>query len=261
MPKARKPRRRRVPHSEAEHQAEAPFADRILTEALAKAIAAVQSQKVPAEAAVRSAMEGLGAAQRGVLELSLQAAKAQAELVHRVLAKDPRLSILGEEVGSLLANAVESGLEFLDTLGSTLTSAAASPPQAEKQNTPSGPPVPTPGPTEEQQIPPSAVSDSTPPSPTPEEQPTPESQLMDVILPMIADGYSAGEPGDAVAHRICTAYPAVVPTIRQYLAMDDFLVLMWMRQQPALAQIAASDDFPRFYAQLKTGFEQIAAGA
>jgi len=26
--------------------------------------------------------------------------------------------------------------------------------------------------------------------------------------------------------------------MQKYLAMDDFLVLMWMRQQPAMAEIA-----------------------
>jgi len=42
--------------------------------------------------------------------------------------------------------------------------------------------------------------------------------------------------------------------MQKYLAMDDFLVLMWMRQQPAMAEIAKmSAGFAQFYAELEAG--------
>ena len=41
--------------------------------------------------------------------------------------------------------------------------------------------------------------------------------------------------------------------MQKYLAMDDFLVLMWMRQQPAMAEIAKDTGFAQFYAELKAG--------
>jgi hypothetical protein len=33
--------------------------------------------------------------------------------------------------------------------------------------------------------------------------------------------------------------------------MDDFLVIMWLRQQPAIAEIANDPRFPQFYAEFK----------
>jgi hypothetical protein len=48
-------------------------------------------------------------------------------------------------------------------------------------------------------------------------------------------------------------YPAAVPTTQKYLAMNGFLVLMWMRQQPATAEIAKDAGFAHFYAELKAG--------
>ena len=264
MPNAKKPPNRRSSPADARaaNNTQERFADPTLAEVLAQVISAVQSQKVPAEAALRAAMEGLSTAQKSVLELSVKAAEAQANLVHELLARDhPKLGGLQSDVTSLLTSAVESGLELLNALGFTelLTPTAASP-GAGNQKASNSSPAPTPGPPEEEQISPAAATESTPPRPETEPQSTPES-LLDPILAMIAQGYSADQPGDAVARSICADYPAAVSTIQQYLAMDDFLVLLWMRQQPALAEIAAREDFPQFYAQLKTGFEQPRADA
>ena len=38
--------------------------------------------------------------------------------------------------------------------------------------------------------------------------------------------------------------------------MDDFFLLMWLRQQPALEELAANREFPRFYAELKAEIQQ-----
>jgi hypothetical protein len=46
---------------------------------------------------------------------------------------------------------------------------------------------------------------------------------------MHADGYSSGQTGNAVSASIRAVYPAAVPTMQEYLAMDDFLVRMWGR--------------------------------
>ena len=46
---------------------------------------AIQSQKVPAEEAIKAAMETLGAAQKAALDVVLNAATAQAEVVHELL--------------------------------------------------------------------------------------------------------------------------------------------------------------------------------
>ncbi|MGD0599769.1 MAG: hypothetical protein ABR988_08100, partial [Terriglobales bacterium] len=61
------------------------------------------------------------------------------------------------------------------------------------------------------------------------------------------------QTGNAVSGSIRVLYPAAVPTMQKYLAMDDFLVLMWMRQQPAMAEIAKDTGFAQFYAELKVG--------
>jgi hypothetical protein len=90
--------------------------------------------------------------------------------------------------------------------------------------------------------------------PAPEPQPLTESQLLDAIVQIIADGYSAGS-GGAAANTIREHYPAAIPVVQRYLTMDDFLVLMWLRQQPALAEIAADKGFPRYYAELKAGIQ------
>jgi len=66
--------------------------------------------------------------------------------------------------------------------------------------------------------------------------------------------YSAGQPGNTVSRSIRVLYPGAVPTMQKYLAIDDFLVLMWMRQQPAMAEIAKmSAGFAQFYAELEAG--------
>jgi hypothetical protein len=90
--------------------------------------------------------------------------------------------------------------------------------------------------------------------PAPELQPLTESQLLDAIVQIIADGYPAGS-GGAVANTIRERYPAAIPVVQRYLAMDDFLVLMWLRQQPALANLVADKGFPRYYAELKAGIQ------
>jgi len=77
--------------------------------------------------------------------------------------------------------------------------------------------------------------------------------MLNAILLAIADGYSAGQTGNAVSGSIRVLYPAAVPTMQKYLATDDFLVLMWMRQQPAMAEIAKDTGFAQFYAELKVG--------
>ena len=56
---------------------------------------------------------------------------------------------------------------------------------------------------------------------------------------------------ERLRHSIRDRYPTAIPVIQRYLAMDDFLVLMWLRQQPALAELAAEREFARFYAELK----------
>jgi len=195
-------------------------------------------------------MEDLSVAQKAALELMLQVAQAQAELVQGVLARDTRLKTIGQEVGSLLGNAFDFGFEVIDTLGlkDLLNSAAPSSPRTAQPAPCETTPAPTVPPTEQEASEPAA-----------EQQSTPESQI-NAILQMMAEGYSAGQPGDAVAQRIRAAYPAAISGIQQYLAMDDFLVLMWLRQQPALATVAADEDFPPFYAKLKIEFERTEGG-
>jgi hypothetical protein len=64
---------------------------------------------------------------------------------------------------------------------------------------------------------------------------------------------STDQTGNVVSRSIRVLYPAAVPTMQKYLVMDDFLVLMWMRQQPAMAEIAKDTRFAQFYAELKAG--------
>jgi hypothetical protein len=101
---------------------------------------------------------------------------------------------------------------------------------------------------------PAAISNSVMEQPAPEPRPLTESQLLDAIIQIIADGYSAG-PGGAAANTIRERYPTAIPLVQRYLAMDDFLVLMWLRQQPALTKFAAEEGFPRYYAELKAGIQ------
>jgi hypothetical protein len=51
--------------------------ERIVAEVLAQAITAVQSQKIPAEEAMKTAMETIGASQKAALDLLLYAAHAR----------------------------------------------------------------------------------------------------------------------------------------------------------------------------------------
>jgi len=68
------------------HHSERGLDERIIAEVLAQAITAVQSQKVPAEEALKTAIETIGASQKAALGLLLYAAHAQAEVVHELLA-------------------------------------------------------------------------------------------------------------------------------------------------------------------------------
>ena len=255
MPKTTKRSRRRTPSG--------PNAElsRTLADAIGRAVNAVQSQHVPAEQAIQAAMKTLGAMQKSILELTLNAAKAQAEIVQRLLhaQSDPDVRLLSSEIGGLLVKAVERAPEVIDSLTAGLAqflNAAASPVQPGRtgatvppppaasatSSTPAGVPSPSPQPSQ----------DAAAQEPAPEPPPLTESQLLDAIIGAIAEGYSAGQSGQAVAEGICARYPAAIPTMQAYLSMDDFLVLMWMRQQPALAQIATDPQFPQFYAELKT---------
>ena len=207
---------------------------------LAQAITAVQSQKIPAEVAMKAAMETIGASQKAALDLLLYAAHAQAEVVHELLADDgAKARSLISEVGDLLLEAVERSPEVIGSFTAGLAGfldAAAAPVKPPPESHPA------------------AVPDSVMEQPAPEPQPLTESQLLDAIIQIIADGYSAG-PGGAVANTIRERYPTAIPVVQRYLAMDDFLVLMWLRQQPALAELAADKEFPRYYAELKAGIQ------
>jgi hypothetical protein len=222
---------------------------------------AVQSQQVPAEQAIRAAMGRLGAMQKSVLELTLSAAKAQAEIVQRLLKaqSDADVRSLGSEIGGLLVKAAERGPEIIDSLTAGLTqflNAAASPAQPGRTGA-TAPPQPAASATSSTSagVPsgsPQPSQDAAAQEPLPEPPPLTESQLLDAIIRAIAEGYSAGRSGQAVAEGIRAHYPAAIPTMQAYLSMDDFLVLMWMRQQPALVEIATDPQFPQFYAELKT---------
>jgi hypothetical protein len=222
------------------HHSERGLDERIIAEVLAQAINAVQSRKVPAEEAMKAAMETIGASQKAALDLLLYAAHAQAEVVHELLADDgAKTRALVSEVGDLLMGAMERGPEvigaFAAGVAAFLDAAAApvkSPPEAQ----------------------PDIISDSVMEQPLPEPLPLTESQLLDAIVQIIADGYSAGS-GGAAANTIRERYPAAIPVIQRYLAMDDFLVLLWLRQQPAMAEIAADKGFPRYYAEFKAGIQ------
>jgi hypothetical protein len=216
--------------------AERGLDERTVAEVFAQAITAVQSQKIPAEVAMKAAMETIGASQKAALDLMLYAAHAQAEVVHELLADDgAKARALVSEVGDLLLGAVERGPEVIGALAAGVAAfldAAAAPVKPLPQSSPAAGP------------------DSV------MEQPAPltESQLLDAIVQIIADGYSAGS-GGAAANTIRERYPAAIPVVQRYLAMDDFLVLMWLRQQPALAQLVADKGFPRYYAEFKAGME------
>ena len=83
---------------------------------LAQAITAVQSQKIPTEVAMKAAMETIGASQKAALDLLVNAAQAQAEVVHELLADDgAKARALVSEMGDLLRGAVERSPELIST--------------------------------------------------------------------------------------------------------------------------------------------------
>jgi hypothetical protein len=216
--------------------------ERTIADVLAQAISAIQSQKIPADEAMRAAMETIGASQKAALDLLLYAARAQAEVVHELLADGAaQTHSFASGVGNLLLEAVERSPEVIGSFTAGLAGfvdALTSPvkPLPESQ--------------------PAAAPDSVLAHPAPEPQPLGESESLDAIVRAIADGYSVGRPGGTVAHSIRERYPTAIPVIQRYLAMDDFLVLMWLRQQAALAELAADREFPRFYAELKAEIQQ-----
>jgi hypothetical protein len=224
-----------------------------IADLITEVITIVQSQKVPAQEAINAAMETLGAVQKAALEAVLNAATAQAEVVHEQrLVQIDGSRALGSELGGLLFEALERSPEIINAFATGLMQGLSS-----EEAVVSGPlrqsispvaPVPA-----RQESQPPAVPDAALPQPVPEPQQMTESQLLNAILLAIADGYSAGQTGNAVSHSIRARYPGAVPTMQKYLAMDDFLVLMWMRQQPAIAEIAKDAGFAQFYAELKAG--------
>jgi hypothetical protein len=224
-----------------------------IADVITEVITVVQSQKAPAEEAIKAAMETLGAVQKTALDVLLNAATAQAEVVHELLLGQIDGSrALGSELGGLLFEAVERSPEIINAFATGLmqglSSAEAVLSGPLRQSTP--PAGPDRAPQESQ---PTAVPDGALPQPAPEPQQLTESQLLNAVLLAIAEGYSAGQTGNAVSGSIRALYPAAVPTMQKYLAMDDFLVLMWMRQQPAMAEIAKNTGFAQFYAELKAG--------
>lgn len=224
-----------------------------IADVITEVITVVQSQKVPAEVAIKAAMETLGAVQKTALEVVLNAATAQAEVVHELLLGQIDGSRdLGSELGGLLFEALERSPEIINAFATGLTQGLSSPEAVlsgpQRQSIPPVAPVRPP-----QESQPTAVSDGALPLPAPEPQQLTESKLLNAILLAIADGYSAGQTGNAVSASIRALYPAAVPIMQKYLAMDDFLVLMWMRQQPAMAEIARDAGFAQFYAELKAG--------
>lgn len=224
--------------------------ERTVAKVLAQAITAVQSQKIPAEVAMKAAMETIGASEKATLDLLLYAAHAQAEVVHELLADDgAKARALVSGVGDLLLVAVERGPEVVGAFAAGVAAfldAAA----AQAKSPPESAPAAGHASVVEQPTPESSAVEQ----PAVEPQPLTESQQLDAIVQIIADGYSAGS-GGAAANTIRERYPAAIPVMQRYLAMDDFLVLMWLRQQPALAEIAVDKGFPRYYAEFKAGMQ------
>ena len=224
-----------------------------IAEVITEVITVVQSQKVPAEDAIKAAMETLGAVQKTALEVALNAATAQAEVVHELLGQIDGRGAMGSALGGLLFEALERSPAIINAIATGLMQGLSSPEAVasgpQRQSIPPAAPVRPP-----QESQPTAVPDGAlqQPAPEPQQQLT-ESQLLNAILLAIADGYSAGQTGNAVSHSIRVRYPGAAPTMQKYLAMDDFLVLMWMRQQPATAEIAKAAGFAQFYAELKAG--------
>jgi hypothetical protein len=241
---------------------------------LAQAIQTVQSQRVPAEEALKAAMASLGAAQKAALDFLLEAAQTQAGIVRELLRVDTTsaTAALGAGFGGLLAKAVERTPAIIDSvagelsrwLGSGASAAGTqtsgttevvplpdSGPSAADPSPVTAPSVETAGPAPFQQREPESSHPSKPEAGLSKAPPAPESQSLEAVLATLAEEYSAGRNGGEAAQAICERYPAAVASMRQYLAMEDFLVLMWLRQQSALAQPAAEPAFPKFYAELK----------
>jgi hypothetical protein len=195
-------------------------------------------------------LEILGTVQKPVLDVVLSAATAQAEVVQKLLLG--QIEALGSELGGLLLEAVERSPEIINSCAEGLKQVFSS-----EEPVLSGPleqSTPPAAPIESRQEPqPMMVPDGALPQPAVEPQELKESQLLDAILLAIAEGYSAGQSGNAVSRSILVRYPGAVPTMQRYLAMDDYWVLMWMHQQPAMAEIAKSTEFAQFYAELKAG--------
>jgi hypothetical protein len=195
-------------------------------------------------------VETLGAVQKPALDVVLSAATAQAEVVHELLLG--QIEALGSELGGLLLEAVERSPEIINSFADGLTQVFSSAEPvlsgALGQSTPPAAPVQS-----RQEPQPMTVPDGVLPQPAVEPQEVTESQLLNAILLAIAEGYSAGQPGNAVSRSIRVRYPGAVPTMQKYLATEDCLVLMWMRQQPAMAKIANDKGFAQFYAELKAG--------
>jgi len=193
-----------------------------IADVIAEVITVVQSQKVPADEAIKAAMETLGAVQKTALEVVLNAATAQAEVVHELLlGQIDGSGALGSQLGGLLFEALERSPEIINAfatgLAQGLSSAEAVPSGPPRQSIPPDPPVRPP-----QESQPTVVPDGALAQPAPEPQQLTESQLLNAVLLAIADGYSADQTGNAVSASIRALYPAAVPTMQKYLAMDDF---------------------------------------
>jgi hypothetical protein len=209
---------------------------RTIADVLAQAITVVQSQKVPAKEAINAAMEMIGASQKTALGLLLYATELQAEVVRELLADGgAKLRSPVSQAGELLLGAASRSFEAIGSVAEGLTG-LLTPPAA-----------PLKAPPKSRMTAHNSVTKALAPEP----QPLTESQLLEAIVRSVADGYSARLPGGTVADSIRERYPAAIPVMQRYLSMDDFLVLMWMRQQPALAELATKKEFLGFYAELK----------
>ena len=177
--------------------------ERIVAEVLAQTITAVQSRKIPAEEAMKTAMETIGASQKAALDLLLYAAHAQAEVVHELLADDgAKARALVSEVGALLLGAMERSPEVIGAFAAGMAAfldAAAAPVKPTPESSPAAGP------------------DFVVEQPARESQPLTESQLLEAIVQIIAEGYSAGF-GGAAANTIRERYPTAIPVIQRLRA-------------------------------------------
>lgn len=248
---------------------------------------AAVAQNIPAEEAIRAAMQALSAAQRPALELALEAAKAQAEIVHQLLftsGSHKGISI-GHELESLMAEAVERSPKVVNSLaaglfdvlnsaaalGLTLGPAAlngslmqetANTARRPKRSAQSQPPPDRANAAVGSEVAaPEAIDVSGAPLPEPEAPAMTDSQLMDAVLLAVAEGYSSGRRGSEVASGICLLYPDAIPVMSSYLAMDDFLVLLWLGQQPMTAEFVQQPDFASFYAEFKSAIVSYSDGS